>query len=129
VAIVAEKQREETSVIAAVVDVLDAGQRVILDRVELAMIEAKAAVANTLASLALLLFGLGLLLVGWVGANVVGVLILARSWTNAQAVALAALVNLVAGGLALILAKRRVETIGDASRGQSAAVSDGGSNG
>lgn len=128
-AIVAEKQREETSVIAAVVDVLDAGQRVILDRVELAMIEAKAAVANTLASLALLLFGLGLLLVGWVGANVVGVLILARSWTNAQAVALAALVNLVAGGLALILAKRRVETIGDASRGQSAAVSDGGSNG
>jgi len=116
-------------VIAAVVDVLDAGQRVILDRVELAMIEAKAAVANTLASLALLLFGLGLLLVGWVGANVVGVLILARSWTNAQAVALAALVNLVAGGLALILAKRRVETIGDASRGQSAAVSDGGSNG
>ena len=102
-----EKHREETSVVAAVVDVLDAGQRVLLDRIELLSVEARAAGSNALASLAFLLAGLGLLLIGWVAINAVAVVLLAPLWSHAAAIGLVAAVNLVAGATALALARRR----------------------
>lgn len=114
--------------IAALVDVLDAGQRVLLDRVGLLSIETRAALANTLASLALLLFGLSLVLVGWIAGNAVAILLLARSWSQAAAIALAAVVNLIVGGGALWLARRRVQAIAGSAAGNSVgnAVMDGG---
>ena len=102
----AEQQRSETSVIGAVIDVLDAGQRVVIDRIELASVEARAALGGAFASLALVLFGLAFLLVGWVAGNIVAVLLLEQSWTRIQALALVASVNLLVGAVALLLARR-----------------------
>ncbi|MBY0275488.1 phage holin family protein [Candidatus Binatia bacterium] len=93
--------------IGAVVDVLDAGQRVILDRIELLSIEVRAAGSSALASLAFVLFGLGLLLVGWVAGNALAVVLIARIWSSAEGLAVVAGVNLAGGALALLLARRR----------------------
>jgi hypothetical protein len=109
VAIPIEKQREETSVVAAVVDVLDAGQRVLLDRIELLSVEARAAGSTALTSFAYVLFGLGLLLVGWVATNALAIVLIARIWSHAEAIGLVAVVNLAAGTAALLLARRRGE--------------------
>lgn len=107
-AISVEKQHaEESSVIGAVVDVFDAGQRVVLDRIELLSVEARAAGSNALASLAFLLFGLGLLLVGWVAANALAIVLIARVWSHAEGIAVVAGVNLLAGIIALLRARRR----------------------
>ena len=106
-AIPIEKRSDENSVVGAVIDVFDAGQRVILDRIELLAIEARAAGSSALASLAFLLCGLGLLLVGWVAANALAVVLIARVWGHAEGIAIVAGVNLVAGAIALLLARRR----------------------
>jgi hypothetical protein len=111
----AEKQRDETSLIAAVVDLIDAGQRVLMDRIELALVETRAGARSALTSFALLLFGLALLLVGWIATNAVGVLYLERYWTRPQAIAAAALVNFVAGGVALLLARPGSTAVDDDS--------------
>lgn len=105
-----EKRSEETSVLGAVVDVLDAGQRVILDRIELLSIEVRAAGSSALASLIFVLCGLGLLLVGWVAANALAVVLIARIWTSAEGLAAVAGVNLAGGALAVLLARRRAAT-------------------
>jgi len=120
----AEKQRDDTSLVTAVVDVLDAGQRVLIDRIELALVETRAGARSVLTSFALLLFGLALLLVGWIATNAVGVLYLERYWARPEAIAAAALVNFVAGGVALMLA-RRSTTIDDDS-GNSGRTAAGG---
>ena len=122
----AEKEREETSLIAAVVDVLDAGQRVLIDRIELAVVEARVGAGTALTSFALVLFGLALLLVGWIAANAVGILFLERYWARAEAISVAALVNFVAGGVALLLARRRGKAIDDDDSGQSGRTAAGG---
>lgn len=109
----AEKQRDDTSLIAAVVDVLDAGQRVLIDRVELALVETRAGARSALTSFALVLFGIALLLVGWVATNAVGVLYLERYCARPQAIGVAALVNFVAGGIALLLARRNGTTVAE----------------
>lgn len=96
---------------AAIVDVLDAGQRVLLDRIELLSLEARAAGAGALASLAFLLCGLGLLLVGWVAANALAIVLIARTWSPAEGIALVAGVNLAAGTAALVLARRRSTSV------------------
>lgn len=96
----------EPTVAAAIIDVLDAGQRVVLDRIELLSLEARAAGAGALASLAFLLCGLGLLMVGWVAANALVIVLIARTWTPAEGIALVSGVNLAAGGIALVLARR-----------------------
>lgn len=107
-AISVEKQHaEESSVIGAVVDVFDAGQRVVLDRIELLSVEARAAGSNALASLAFLLCGLGLLLVGWVATNALAIVLIARIWSPAEGIAVVAAVNLLAGTIALLVARRR----------------------
>ena len=111
----AEKQRDDTSLIAAVVDLIDAGQRVLIDRIELALVETRAGARSALTSFALVLFGLALLLVGWLATNVVGVLYLERYWARPQAIAVAALVNFVAGGIALLLARRSSTAVDDDS--------------
>ncbi len=92
---------------AAIVEVLDAGQRVLLDRMELLSLEARAAGAGALTSFALLMCGLGLLLVGWLAANALVIVLIARTWTPAEGIALVAGVNLAAGGIALVLARRQ----------------------
>jgi hypothetical protein len=106
VAIPIEKRADEPSMLGAVVDVLDAGQRVILDRIELLAVEVRAAGSSALASLAFVLCGLGLLLVGWVAANALAVVLIARVWTHAEGIGIVAAVNLVAGAIALLLARR-----------------------
>jgi hypothetical protein len=121
----AEKQRDDTSLIAAVVDLIDAGQRVLIDRIELALVETRAGARGALTSFALLLFGLALLLVGWVAANAVGVLYLEQYWARPQAIAAAALVNFVAGSVALLLARGSGKTIDDDS-GSSGRTAAGG---
>ncbi len=111
-AIPVEKRRaEETSVLGAVVDVLDAGQRVLLDRIELLSVEARAAGSGALASLAFVLCGVGLLLVGWVAANALAVVLLARVWSHAEGIGAVAGFNLLAGAIALVLARRRSERL------------------
>lgn len=102
-----EKRGEETSVLGAVVDMLDAGQRVILDRIELLSIEVRAAGSSALASVVFVLCGLGLLLVGWVAANALAVVLIARTWSSAEGLGIVAGVNLVGGTIALLLARRR----------------------
>ena len=102
------EKHEDTSLIESVVDVLEAGQRVLLDRVELLSVEARLLVSSAVTSLALALVGLGLLLVGWVAANVFVILTLAPAyWTHAQAIALVAAVNVVCGAAALAIARRQ----------------------
>ena len=93
--------------IGAVVDVFDAGQRVVLDRIELLSVEARAAGSSALSSLAFLLFGLGLLLVGWVATNALAIVLIARIWSPAEGIAVVAGVNLLAGTIALLIARRR----------------------
>lgn len=102
-----ERRPDEPSVASAIVEVLDAGQRVVLDRIELLALEARAAGAGAIASLAFLMCGLGLLLVGWVAANALVIVLIARTWTPAEGIALVAGVNLAAGAVALVLARRR----------------------
>ena len=102
-----ERRADEPSVASAIVEVLDAGQRVVLDRIELLALEARAAGAGAIASLAFLMCGLGLLLVGWVAANALVIVLIARTWTPAEGIALVAGVNLAAGAVALVLARRR----------------------
>jgi hypothetical protein len=116
VTIPVEKQREETSLVAAVVDVLDAGQRVVLDRIELALVEARAAARGALAGVALMVAGLGLLLVGWIAASAVGVMLLERYLTRAQALGVAALVNFAVGAGALLLARKAISSGVDTSK-------------
>lgn len=130
-AISVDKQREETSVVAAVVDVLDAGQRVLLDRIELLSVEARAAGTNVLASLAFMLCGLGLLLVGWVATNALAIVLLARIWDHAMAIGIVAAVNLLAGAIALLIAKRRGKEVlpSHAGDAQPAPATNGGSAG
>lgn len=110
-AIPIEKRSEETSVLGAVVDVLDAGQRVLLDRIELLTVETRHAGSSALASLAFLLCGLGLLLVGWVAANALAIVLIARVWSPAEGIAIVAGVNLLAGTIALLIARRRGENV------------------
>lgn len=105
-----EKRAEETSVLGAVVDVLDAGQRVLLDRIELLSIEFRAAGASALSSLVLVLCGLGLLLVGWVAASGLAVVLIGRIWSSAEGLAVVAGVNVMGGAVALLLARRRAKT-------------------
>lgn len=102
-----ERRSEEPSVAAAIVEVLDAGQRVLLDRMELLSLEARAAGAGALTSFALLMCGLGLLLVGWLAANALVIVLIARTWSPAEGIALVAGVNLAAGGITLVLARRQ----------------------
>ncbi|MEW6268117.1 MAG: hypothetical protein AB1689_02320 [Thermodesulfobacteriota bacterium] len=97
--------------IAAVVDVLDAGQKVLLDRIDLAWVEGRAMVASTMTSVALLIAGLAFLLVGWCALNAVGVLLLSNTFLLPQAIALVAAVNIVAGAAALMLARRQTKSI------------------
>lgn len=110
-AIPSERHSGETSVIGAVVDVVDAGQRVLLDRIELLSLEARAAGSGVVASLAFLLCGLGLLMVGWVAANALAILLIARVWSPAEGFAIVAGVNLAAGLTALLLARRRSTSV------------------
>jgi hypothetical protein len=116
--------------IAAVVDVLDAGQRVLLDRMELAVIEVRAGARSAVASFALVLAGLALLLVGWVASNIVGVLLIEPHLTRAQAIAIAALVNFVVGGIALLLARPRAAKPSDGAeqRGRAKIAAAGGTS-
>jgi len=116
VTIPAEKQRADTSLVAAVVDVLDAGQRVVLDRIELALVEARATARGAVTSIALAIAGIGMLLVGWIAANAVGVLFLERYLTRAQAFGVAALVNFAVGGGALLLARRGLRNASDPTK-------------
>lgn len=101
------EKHEDASLIESVVDVLEAGQRVLLDRLELLSVEARLLISSSVASLVLLLGGLALLLVGWVAANVFVILTLAPYWNHAQATALVAGVNLAFGVIALMIARRR----------------------
>lgn len=101
----------DDSLIAAVVDVLDAGQKVLLDRIDLAWVEGRAVVASTLVGFALVIVGLAFLLVGWCALNAVGVLVLSNTFLLPQAIGLIAAVNLAAGAVALVLARRRTRSI------------------
>jgi hypothetical protein len=112
------EKREESSLIESIVDVVEAGQRVLVDRIELLSVEARLLATSSLTSLAFVFAGLGFLLVGWVAANIFVVLTLARFWNQEHAVALVAVVNVLAGGLALGAAKRR----------STGSVTDGGSS-
>lgn len=103
----AENRHEDPSLITAVVDALDAGQRIVLDRIELAVVDASAGARSALASFALVLAGLGLLLVGWIATNAVGILILDQYLTSSAAIGAAAVVNFLFGAAALLLARRR----------------------
>lgn len=102
----AEKTRD-VSLIESVIDVVEAGQRVLLDRIELLSLEARAMASDAVASLGLLLAGLGLLLVGWLALNVCIVLALGPLWSHAQATALVAAIDVALGAGALALARRR----------------------
>jgi len=102
----AEKARD-VSLIESVIDVVEAGQRVLLDRIELLSLEARAMASDAVASLGLLLAGLGLLLVGWLAVNVCVVLTLGPLWSYAQATALVAAFDVALGAGALALARRR----------------------
>jgi len=106
-----EKPRDE-SLIKSVVDVVEAGQRVLVDRLELLSLEARILVRDATATLALLMTGLGLLLAGWVALNVFAVLSLATYWGHARATAVVAAADLVAGAVALALARRRAGRLG-----------------
>ncbi|HEY8517646.1 MAG TPA: hypothetical protein VIS07_19230 [Candidatus Binatia bacterium] len=101
----------DDSLIAAVVDVFDAGQRVLLDRIDLAWVEGRAMVAGTVTSLALLIAGLAFLLVGWCALNAASVLVLSRTLSLPQAIGLIAAVNVVAGAVALALALRQTRSL------------------
>jgi hypothetical protein len=128
-AIPIEKRAEEPSMLGAVVDVFDAGQRVILDRIELLAVEVRAAGSSALASLAFVLFGLGLLLVGWVAANALAVVLIARVWSHAEGIGIVAVVNLLAGAIALLLARRGGRTsvpASSANHQDATAASNGG---
>jgi hypothetical protein len=107
----AERQPDDGSLIAAVVDVLDAGQRVLVDRLELAIIETRAGARSAAMSMAFVVTGLGLLLLGWVATNAVGILLLGKYLTEVQAFAVAALVNFAAGGGALLMARARAHHV------------------
>lgn len=102
----AEKVRD-ASLVESVIDVIEAGQRVLLDRIELLSLEARAMASNAVASLGLLLAGLGLLLVGWLAVNVCVVLTLGPLWSYARATALVAGIDVALGVAALVLARRR----------------------
>jgi hypothetical protein len=111
----ANSPRDE-SLITAVVDVLDAGQKVVLDRIDLAWVEGRAAVATLATALVMALLGLAFLLVGWCALNACAVLLLAGILTTPQAVGVVAAVNLAVGGVALLLARRRADAIGGNER-------------
>jgi len=102
----AERTRD-VSLIESVIDVVEAGQRVLLDRIELLSLEARAMASDAAASLGLMLAGLGLLLVGWLALNVCVVLTLGPLWSHAHATGLVAAVDVALGALALALARRR----------------------
>jgi hypothetical protein len=102
----AEKVRD-VSLVESVIDVIEAGQRVLLDRIELLSLEARAMASNAVASLGFLLAGLGLLLVGWLAVNVCVVLTLGPLWSYARATALVAGIDVALGVTALVLARRR----------------------
>ncbi len=102
----AERSRD-VSLIESVIDVVEVGQRVLLDRIELLSLEARAMASGAVASLGLLLAGLGLLLVGWLAVNVCVVLTLGPTWSYARAAGLVAAIDVALGGAALALARRR----------------------
>lgn len=120
----AEKPRDE-SLLESVVDVVEAGQRVVVDRLELLSLEARVLVRDAATSLALLLSGLGLLLAGWVALNVFMVLILAGRWGYAPATALVASFDLIAGASALLVARRRASGRGPRARASHAERREG----
>lgn len=100
----------DESLLTAVVDVLDASQKIVLDRIDLAWIEGRSAATALATALVLALLGLAFLLVGWCALNACAVLLLAGVLTTAQSLGVVAGVNLVVGAIALVLARRRADT-------------------
>ncbi len=98
------------TLLTAVVDVLDAGQKIVLDRIDLAWIEGRATATALATALVLALLGLAFLLVGWCALNACVVLLLAGVLTTAQSLGLVAGVNFAVAAVALVLARRRADT-------------------
>lgn len=102
------QSEREGSLVDALSRVMDAGQRVLADRVELALAEARSLLYASLGDVTLAgLVVLFLLLPGWLSALALAALWLGERWSIEASLATLALVQLVLGVVLLTWVARR----------------------
>lgn len=101
----------EPSVASALERIVLASQRVVGDRIDLALLEVRELLAITFRGLLALGLALGLLLFAWVAASSMLVFLLLGVMSRSAALGVVAGINLVLGGVLLRIALSRIDAI------------------
>lgn len=101
----------EPSVTSALERIVLASQRVVGDRIDLALLELRELLAITFRGLLALGLALGLLLFAWVAASSMLVFLLLGVMSRSAALGVVAGINLVLGGVLLRIALSRIDAI------------------
>jgi len=108
----------EPSLVEAITRVVDAGQRVLVDRFDLARLDVQRIASRGLRSVAWLMVGAFVLCAGWLALSGAAVFVLRFYMTLPASLALVGVANLAGGGVLIAMGARRareaLESGGDA---------------
>ena len=102
-----ERREAEPSVVSALRRVLDAGQRIVVDRIDLARLDVLAALARGVHGAVFVVLGVIPISIGWLALVVGAVVVLEGYFTQPVSLAIAGAINMLVGiGLVLVGTQR-----------------------
>jgi hypothetical protein len=106
------------SVGTALASVMEEGQRVVVDRIDLALLEARMMVSQAVQAFSFALVGVLLLAGGWIALNWALAVLLAVYVSGTFALFTVAAVHIVLGAIVLLLARRRGKNVRAVAKGR-----------